>query len=241
MLHKVQYYDSAKYMLDNGLKKYINTTNNDNEYPIEHLFSITTTDTNIIKLFIDNGAKVDIIDNDGNTFLHKLNLWYSRDDLELKNIFELAKILLKHHIDINHKNKKGKTVLDEVIDFIDTKPERAKTIAFLINNGATYTELHLNAIDKYFKACNSGNLEKVSNIVESNSYKHMLSEIKGMCKTGDNQCISKTLTDEYGAKEYAVLKYNKQYDSAYIFINDDKPKIIKLYLTADKKISFGEK
>ncbi|SFV65147.1 ankyrin repeat protein, putative [hydrothermal vent metagenome] len=235
MLHEVENISVAKYLIDNGLEKYINHQNNDGNPPIVTTFSsfFNNQSKDITKLLFDHGA---ILPKKNHLF-EKLD-FYTSTEKETAYTLDYAKILLKHGADINQKDENGRTALDQVLKYIDTNPIRAKIIYFLINNGTTYQEIHNRTIDNYFQACNNAKMQKLQHIMTSDAYAHITSEIKSSCKATDNQCIKKILKSTYGATNYKILSQKE--NVFYILTTDTEPKIIKLIHT-ENGISLGKK
>ena len=86
-------------------------------YPLLHtVFFELYDEADLAQLYIDNGASVNAVDEEGNTLLHLLSnyLYWKNDGKWLKK----AQILLAAGADVEIKNKEGKTAIDILNDRI---------------------------------------------------------------------------------------------------------------------------
>ena len=238
MLHFAKDVSIAKYLINNGLKKYVNYKNDNGYTPIATTIDDEPTKNTIAttKLFLDKGATIP----KNQALLDRLYLEYTTSNVEADYRIKYAKLLLSHGANINTKDNQGNTVLDKVLKELGDSPGNydAKIIDFLINNGAKYKEIHDKEIDNYFKSCNNGNLNGLKKVLAEDSYKNIESEVKGKCKE-DKECIKDFMASNYGATKYKIVK--KKEGKYFILLIDKEPKLIKLSKTDEGKISLGDK
>ena len=246
MVHKVNDISIAKYIIKNGLKKYVNYKNNEGDTPIVTTMSAFYKDQTkeITKFLFDNGAKIPKRTN----LLAKLKLeildgnydeTYKKSLTDTIYLLDYAKLLLKHGADINQKDKDGKTVLDKVLENNTMDNVKIKVVYFLIKNGAKYKKIHDKNIENYFKSCNSGNLNRLKKVLTDDSYKHIEAEVKGKCKQEDKECVKNFIVSNYGVKGYKIVK--KKENKYFVLLMDKEPKLMKLLKTSEGKISLGDK
>jgi len=107
--------DIAKIFIDKGLD--VNYRNNYNETPLFGLLKYNSS-LNSVKLLIENGAQLNIVNSNRSTLLHKVN------DVEI------ARLLINNSsIEINTQNSEGKTPLHYI------KNKNPELIKLLINVG----------------------------------------------------------------------------------------------------------
>ncbi len=108
----------------------INIQNDDIFYTPLHNY-VTTPHPEIVEFLIKQGAKIDIIDRDGNAPLHTAMLGGE---------IETLKLLLDNSADINARNKLGKTPLSEAKYFMKngytTEARQKEIIKYLKSRGA---------------------------------------------------------------------------------------------------------
>ena len=245
-LHEIKSLNTLKFLVEHGLKKHINKRDEYGNTPILEAFGnapMVEENLDILNYFIKNGAKVNVKNKDGEILLRKSFFHYSKSDESDTNIAlkeAAALILIKSGIDVNAKDKKGKTVLDDFYFGSLSKGDKVM-IHFLLQHGLK-TNIKNKVIKKYFDSVNSGDLKKIEKVVTEKTFDYIKSEVNGKCKKGDTVCQKKYLIDNYGAKSYKILNVDKKKNKYYLHkvYSDGKYNIESLYII-DGKVDFGTK
>lgn len=103
----------------NGLESYdINTQNNEGKTALH--FAAENNNFELLKFFISKGADLEAVDNNGWTILHSA----AAGVIDVGNDWDVIKLLLSYNLDIEHKNKDNKMVIDFFKDYSASHAEK---------------------------------------------------------------------------------------------------------------------
>lgn len=109
-------YEVINFLLNTNLNPNTKTLNDNHTNSYALSWAAEAVDLKIVKLLLDAGANVDLIEKTGDTVLHVVVSNLATVDIQRSKIL---KLLIPLAADINHKNKENLTPLEVLIDAIE--------------------------------------------------------------------------------------------------------------------------
>lgn len=226
LLHKANN-DNTKYLLKNGLKKYINKKNDKGNTPL------FTTNRFKFETLLKNGANIYTINNEKFTPVNNLLDQLRIDNIGL-NIRKyrmytefIEKLEKQYNFNIKNRYKNGMTLLDMHINKYNLTKKDVTPIVFLLDKKVNYKKVYSSKIDNYFRAARSGDKFRMKSVLAPDSFAYIQTELNTKC-AGDIKCQRTLIKNEYAVSEYMILKEESKKYSILVTNNKKQKNIIKL-------------